>query len=285
MAYSRTWNSAYEAVPADADQAKDGASTIRNTKIDVRERIKLEHYYSISGTDNWHGVHSPPVVSKTSGCTLDYTNEVVICSGTFTVDLPQVSSLNSGSQYLNKRYFIKNIGTGVISVRPYSGDNIDGYTYASPLTLAGQYSSVEIVAIPGYDNVSWVVTGGTSYLRGTVTGTYTIGGTSTISVESWTNFSPATGWTAQTQCSYMKDPMGFVHLKGFVQASTGGGMTIYNALPSGYRPVQDMYFGTAANSSNDSTHFRVSTAGVIYASSYVQYNNVWMDGNVFRAEN
>jgi len=58
MAYTRTWNAANEASPADADQRSQGALAIRNLKIDVRERLAKDHYFDITGTDTDHGEHT-----------------------------------------------------------------------------------------------------------------------------------------------------------------------------------------------------------------------------------
>lgn len=58
MAHTNTWNSAYEASPADGDNVSDGAGKIRGTRQDVRERIAKDHYMDIAGTDADHGEHS-----------------------------------------------------------------------------------------------------------------------------------------------------------------------------------------------------------------------------------
>lgn len=57
MAYTRTWNAAYEADPADTDQASGGALDIRSSKTDIRERLEKDHYFDIAGTDADHGEH------------------------------------------------------------------------------------------------------------------------------------------------------------------------------------------------------------------------------------
>ena len=55
-AYTEEWSSDFEAVPADNDQASEGAQRIRNLKLDVRERLEDEHDW---GTPNLTdtGVH------------------------------------------------------------------------------------------------------------------------------------------------------------------------------------------------------------------------------------
>jgi hypothetical protein len=58
MAYTRTWNAAYEADPADGDNLGEGANRIRDMRVDVRERLAKDHYMDIAGTDAAHGEHS-----------------------------------------------------------------------------------------------------------------------------------------------------------------------------------------------------------------------------------
>lgn len=57
MAHSNTWNAAYESSPADSDPVSEGAGKIRGTRTDIRERINLDHYMDIAGTDADHGEH------------------------------------------------------------------------------------------------------------------------------------------------------------------------------------------------------------------------------------
>lgn len=58
MAYTRTWDSSYEALPADVDNVSDGATKIRNLKVDIRERLAKDHYFDTAGTDADHGEHN-----------------------------------------------------------------------------------------------------------------------------------------------------------------------------------------------------------------------------------
>jgi len=43
MAHTQVWDSAYENIPADNDQASEGALRIRNLKRDTRERAEVDH--------------------------------------------------------------------------------------------------------------------------------------------------------------------------------------------------------------------------------------------------
>jgi hypothetical protein len=117
-------------------------------------------------------------------------------------------------------------------------------------------------------------------LSGTVTGTYTLGGTPTITVAAWTDFTPGgANWTVATQCSYKKDPMGFVHLKGALSGATNSNSTVYNALPSGYRPSQTTYF--FINTSGTIQTGNISTGGVISVDISAITSTIILDGITF----
>ena len=57
MAFTYTWNAAFEADPANSDDVSDGASEIRKLKNTLRERLEMEHYWDEGGTDADHGEH------------------------------------------------------------------------------------------------------------------------------------------------------------------------------------------------------------------------------------
>ena len=57
MAYTDTWNAAFEALPADANDIDEGADRIRDSKLAIRERMEKDHYMAIAGTDADHGEH------------------------------------------------------------------------------------------------------------------------------------------------------------------------------------------------------------------------------------
>lgn len=58
MSYTDTWNAAFEALPADANNISEGADRIRDLKLAIRERIAKDHYMDVAGTDADHGEHS-----------------------------------------------------------------------------------------------------------------------------------------------------------------------------------------------------------------------------------
>ena len=65
------------------------------------------------------------IKSITGAYTLVSTDDTLLCSGTFTVTLPD-SALNKG-----KVFNIKNISSGLITVACYSSQTIDGLTTQS----------------------------------------------------------------------------------------------------------------------------------------------------------
>ena len=114
-------------------------------------------------------------------------------------------------------------------------------------------------------------------LGGTVTGTYT------LTVAAWTDFTPATGWTPNTQCSYMKDPMGFVYLKGKATTTDGGSYPTMYTLPSTHQPLQAMtFFG--ARSGTTQNYFGISAAGTIAIIEVLSTVAIVLDGITFKAE-
>ena len=52
--FSRTWNAAYEAQPADTEDVSLGATRIRNLKEDINERLSIDHSWDGDGDDGEH---------------------------------------------------------------------------------------------------------------------------------------------------------------------------------------------------------------------------------------
>ena len=57
MAFTRTWNATYEAAPAGSTDVSAGDDRIRDFKLDIRERLNIDHYHDPAGTDADHGEH------------------------------------------------------------------------------------------------------------------------------------------------------------------------------------------------------------------------------------
>lgn len=77
------------------------------------------------------------VVSVTEAYTPSINDRIILCNGTFSVNLP-LASRASGITYV-----IKNIGSGTITIDGYSSETIDG---ATTKTLSAQYSSYRIIS-------------------------------------------------------------------------------------------------------------------------------------------
>ena len=54
MAHTRTWDTAYEATPPNTQNASQGAQRIREFKLDVRERLTLDHSWAGDNDDGRH---------------------------------------------------------------------------------------------------------------------------------------------------------------------------------------------------------------------------------------
>lgn len=52
--FSRTWNAAYEAQPADTENISIGASRIRDLKTDIQERLEVDHFHAGDTDDGAH---------------------------------------------------------------------------------------------------------------------------------------------------------------------------------------------------------------------------------------
>ena len=93
-------------------------------------------------------------------------------------------------------------------------------------------------------------------------------------LNAWVNFG-----SGLATCQYMKDSMGFVHLKGLVKNGVIG--TVLFTLPVGYRPAETQHFGTASDNAYGQT--------VIYNTGDIfldRGTNVWVtiSGVTFKAE-
>ncbi len=52
--FTRTWNAAYEAQPADVENISLGAGRIRNLKSDIQERLEVDHFHAGDTQDGEH---------------------------------------------------------------------------------------------------------------------------------------------------------------------------------------------------------------------------------------
>jgi hypothetical protein len=142
MAHTRNWD---EADPADSDLVKFGAQEIRDLKVDVRERMALEHHHG--DADNHTGMHMWKLVEKSTAYTITNEDHVLIvntASGDVTLTLPPVLGL------AGKPYIIYNIGGNKVIV---DGDGTETVGGATTQTLAMQWDVLHIIC--DETNVDW----------------------------------------------------------------------------------------------------------------------------------
>jgi hypothetical protein len=102
----------------DGDYAKSGQF----------KELYIDTYPALSAKENIKSINSTYSASV--------NDRVLLCNGTFTINLPSVSSANGIT------YVIKNIGTGTITIDGNASETIDG---ATTKTISSQYNSVRIV--------------------------------------------------------------------------------------------------------------------------------------------
>lgn len=85
-------------------------------------------------------------------------------------------------------------------------------------------------------------------------------------------------WAGVTNCAFLKDNFGFVHLEGTIKSGTVG-TTIFT-LPMGYRPSESKNFPVISNS--EIGWLSVSSCGIVALQSG---SNIWLslDGIIFNA--
>ena len=66
MAFAETWDATFESEPADSEGAKLGAQRIRNLKVDIRERMAIEHSWAGDANDGKHIYAAPTVLTSTT---------------------------------------------------------------------------------------------------------------------------------------------------------------------------------------------------------------------------
>jgi hypothetical protein len=84
------------------------------------------------------------IQSKSATYTALVTDDVILCTGTWTLSLYTAVG-NAG-----KLLFVKNNGTGIITVDPNAGETIDG---ESTVEIANQYSALYLMS----DGTNWVI--------------------------------------------------------------------------------------------------------------------------------
>lgn len=85
------------------------------------------------------------VVTKTGTYTATTSDGLILCNGTFTINLPTAASVGAGWVYQ-----IKNIGTGTVTIDGNASETIDGQT---TIALAVQYDNLTICS----DGSNWLI--------------------------------------------------------------------------------------------------------------------------------
>lgn len=110
--FTQTWNAAYEAVPADTDDASEGALRIRELKRDIRERIAVIHTIAGDAEDG-----QPEAVPESAGSVNAYTLDLGIASlTTGRVYEGRIHVQNTGATTLNIN------STGALAVQDVAGN-------------------------------------------------------------------------------------------------------------------------------------------------------------------
>jgi len=81
------------------------------------------------------------IQTYSTNTTLGANNDVAICTGTITINLP------AAANYTGKEYTIKNKSTGVITVDANGGELIDGATTQSLI----EHEVIKVIS----DGISW----------------------------------------------------------------------------------------------------------------------------------
>lgn len=136
--HTNTWNSAYEASPADADPVSEGASKIRALKGDIRERLAKDHYFDIAGTDADHGEHKFATLREQSSKPTVTTNKGAI----YAKDVSGVTELyyenDAGTEaQITSGGAIK--GSGISADAGITGSMIANNTIALGTKTTGNY--------------------------------------------------------------------------------------------------------------------------------------------------
>jgi hypothetical protein len=111
------------------------ASTLSTTRVAGDPAHPSDH-------DRTHSAFA--LVTKTANYTMAALDGIILANGTFAITLPDVTLADV---VIGKRFTVKNIGTGTVTISPAAG-TIDG---AATFTLLTQYSSVDFVT----DGTNW----------------------------------------------------------------------------------------------------------------------------------
>jgi len=147
---TRAWD---ETDPADTNDAAEGAQEIRELKVDVRERMSLEHAFGLLASSSDAGMHRWAYAHKTTSVTLALTDHFVRVASGVTLSLPDASTCKG------KTYFVIMTEIGSATIQAATGQVITsliGATWGQTFTLYGTaygYDSVLIIS----DGSNWIM--------------------------------------------------------------------------------------------------------------------------------
>ena len=124
---TRAWN---ESDPSNNDDASAGAQEIRELKVDIRDRMSLEHLFGLLVGSTDAGMHVWDYKAKAISYQLATTDHFIFATQGITLTLPAIAAANKG-----KAFAIKVNGTGTVTVAITGADTIDGV--AASLSMVG----------------------------------------------------------------------------------------------------------------------------------------------------
>ena len=143
---SNRWNDLYMAGEAKGLRAENLGTLPSNSGTTIGRMIFVAGLpYWDTGTEWVSGAGGGGIVTKTGNYTATEDDDLIICDGTFTVSLPDAASLDPGDSIV-----IKNIGTGTISIDPFSSQTLDGVTL---MDIVDQWACLHLVC----DGSNWVI--------------------------------------------------------------------------------------------------------------------------------
>jgi len=269
------------------------------------------------GAVSYAMIGNKTVASPTGTYTVLVGDDIVLPDGTFTITGPIAALFGAGRSLI-----VINIGAGNITYDAYSSETINGS--ASPFILYpgqslcivcdgsnwkrfDQPNSLSVPTIASFLNANHThaaagASGGTvtnitgnaitattanalasgasvpsPVLSGTVTGSYT------QAVGTWYALSIPGDWTGYA-AYYLKDPMGFVHLRGSATCKSNGGTATWQLFSgSAYYPSYASIFVGLSDSSGVMDVFSIGTNGYVNVIVAQDRMNLWFDGITFKA--
>lgn len=203
------------------------------------------------GAVSYEMIGNKNVASPTGTYTVLVGDSIVLANGTFTVNGPAAALFGAGRDLI-----IVNIGTGNITYDPNSTETINGS--ATALVLGPGQSLAIVCDGSNWKRIDTPVT--TAWVRLTYFGL---------------------GYTESTNAYYMKDPFGFVHLKGKLTGGSGTGDVLSGTIPA---PDQTIHFhGHTAAGGYGFWYIYNMGGGLGYLYANLDGIQIFLDGITYKA--